>query len=118
MAADGSNVTRLTTDPGFDFYPAWSPDGSLIAFMSDRDGNNEVYVMSVWADGSDPVNLTNHPAGDGFPAWSPDGSLIAFESYRDGNSEVYVMGDDSNPFRVTESLSTEYAPDWRPEPEI
>ena len=45
--------------------PAWSPDGSQIAFMSNRDGNREIYVMDV--DGSNPVRLTNYGAGDHAP---------------------------------------------------
>ena len=47
MNADGSGATRLTSDPAVDFDPAWSPDGRRIAFVSDRDGNREIYVMVV-----------------------------------------------------------------------
>jgi TolB protein len=90
-AADGSNVTRLTFQPGVvDGMAAWSPDGTKIAFRSNRDGNFEIYVMN--ADGTGQTNLTNHPAqNDTFPNWSPDGTKIAFNSDRDGNLEVYVM---------------------------
>ncbi|MFQ5874860.1 MAG: TolB family protein, partial [Dehalococcoidia bacterium] len=52
-----------------DSRPAWSPDGTKIAFTSDRDGNWEIYVMD--ADGSNPRNLTNLPIGEYEPAWSP-----------------------------------------------
>ena len=55
-----------------------------IAFISDRDGNREIYVMN--ADGTGLVNLTNNPADDEGPVWSPDGSEILFESTRDGGS--------------------------------
>ena len=65
-----------------------------IAFISDRDGNFEIYVMD--ADGSNPTNLTNNPGRDSFPAWSPDGSKIAFGSDRDGNMEIYVMDIENN----------------------
>lgn len=51
--------------------PSWSPDGSKIVFMSDRDGNHEIYSMN--ADGSGQTRLTNSPGRDEFPAWSPDG---------------------------------------------
>jgi D-alanyl-D-alanine carboxypeptidase len=83
IRTDGSGLTRLTTDPATDGTPvAWSPDGSRIAFGSDRDGNAEIYVMS--ADGSNQVNVTNAPSGDFGASWSPDGSQIAFFSDRSG----------------------------------
>ena len=69
MNADGSSQVRLTNNQNDDLHPAWSPDGSHIAFTSYRDGNAEIYVMN--ADGSDQTNLTNNPGGDWQPAWSP-----------------------------------------------
>jgi dipeptidyl aminopeptidase/acylaminoacyl peptidase len=60
-----------------------------IAFMTSRDGNNEIYVMN--ADGSNQTRLTTNSVDDEFPAWSPDGAKIAFFSNRDGNYEIYVM---------------------------
>ena len=82
--ADGSNPVNLTNNPAYDGQPAWSPDGTRIAFTSDRDGRLGIYVMN--ADGSNPAHLTNNPASrDSDPAWSPDGKRIAFVSYRDGN---------------------------------
>jgi len=70
-----------------------------IAFMSDRDGNNEIYVMNT--DGSGQKNLTNYPAEDAEPAWSPDGTRIAFTSLRDGNFEIYVMNTDSSGQKIS-----------------
>ena len=88
-AADGSNQTRLTNNPGFDAFPKWSPDGSKIAF------HRQVVLFEIFmmnATGSNPVSLTNFGAStDVHPSWSPDGAKIAFTSTRDGNSEVYVM---------------------------
>ena len=81
-------------DPGFDRSPAWSPDGSRIAFESFRDRNHEIYVMN--ADGSDVIQLTDNRGFDRSPAWSPDGSRIAFDSDRDGNDEIYVMNADGS----------------------
>jgi len=69
MNADGSDVRRLTYSPGLDEGPAWSPDGTKIAFSSARDGQQEIYVMN--ADGSDPRRLTSNPARDESPDWQP-----------------------------------------------
>ena len=67
MRADGSSPRRLTRSRGGNFGPAWSPDGSLIAFNSQRDGNSEIYVMA--RDGSQARRLTRNPGADGFAAW-------------------------------------------------
>jgi Tol biopolymer transport system component len=69
MDADGSNPVNLTDNPADDYFPAWSPDGTRIAFVSYRDGNPEIYVMN--ADGSNPARLTDNPASDYSPSWSP-----------------------------------------------
>jgi TolB protein len=101
MNADGSGVKRLTgvasgsTRPPAataSYDPAWSPDGRKIAFMSNRAGNPEIYVMN--SDGTGVLRLTNNPAEDGQPAWSPDGRLIAFSSDRAAlgkGAHIYVM---------------------------
>src|SRR5688572_14695440 len=60
-----------------------------VVFVSNRDGNDEIY--SVNSDGTGLLRLTNHPARDGRPSWSPDGLHVAFTSERDGNREMYVM---------------------------
>ena len=113
MNADGSGQTRLASNSATDYQPAWSPNGSKIAFASDRDGNFEVYVMN--ADGSGQTRLTSNPADDFYPAWSPDGSRIAFTSERDGNGEVYVMNaDGSGLTKLTSNSAEDYYPDWGP----
>ena len=66
MNADGSSVTRLTTDPSHDWSPSWSPDGSMIAFESDRNGRVGIWVMD--ANGADVHQLVD--AGC-CPAWQP-----------------------------------------------
>ena len=76
MMADGSQPRNLTNNPtSYDSVPDWSPDGTKIAFCSDRngniaiDGNLEIYVMD--ADGDNPTNLTQNPVHDVVAAWSP-----------------------------------------------
>jgi len=64
---DGSNQINLTNSPAHNWDPTWSPDGKKIAFTSNRDGNQEIYVMDV--DESTQINSTNNPADDRCPAW-------------------------------------------------
>lgn len=113
-AANGTSRLRVTTQPGWDGDPAWSPDGKQIAFASERDGNREIYVMN--GDGSNPVRLTFTNFSDYRPAWSPDGSRIAFVSERDGNAEIYLMNaDGTNPVRLTDNPAFDGDPDWSPD---
>jgi TolB protein len=95
VKADGSRLRKLTPKVGEAYRdPAWSPDGRKIAFVSDRTGNSEVYVMN--ADGTGQRNLTRNPAFDADPTWSPDARKIAFASNRDGKYGVYVMNADGS----------------------
>jgi Tol biopolymer transport system component len=117
LNADGTGVTRLTNDPLRDAEPAWSPDGTKIAFTSNRDGNHEIYVLN--ADGTGVTRLTNDPLRDAEPAWSPDGTKIAFS--RSGYlgpeilvEQIYVMNADGS---GAKGLTTNgWGPSWRPQP--
>ena len=69
-------TANLTNDPQFkDSHPTWSPDDSQIAFVSNRDGNDEIYVIDLvlqpFASGINPVNISNHSSKDFEPTWSP-----------------------------------------------
>ena len=73
---ESGELANLTNNPEFkDSHPTWSPDDSQIAFVSNRDGNDEIYVMDVilepFASSANPINITNHPSKDFEPAWSP-----------------------------------------------
>lgn len=87
VRSDGTDLTRLTSEPGIDCRPRWSPDAQWILFSSNRTGNFALYVMR--ADGSGLDNLTENPALDDHGAWSPDGRAIAFVSMRDGGFDIY-----------------------------
>ena len=77
---DGSNVRRLTSDVGDESNPVFSPDGKLIAFNAQYEGNTDVYVIPV--DGGVPKRLTYHPGPDRVQAFSPDGKSVLFTSPR------------------------------------
>lgn len=84
-----------------------------IAFVSDRDGNPEIYVMN--ADGSNPTRLTENDGVDDMPAWSPDGAKIAFVSDREGNRDLFIMdADGSDVQRLTENAALDEMPAWSP----
>ncbi|MDQ3645729.1 MAG: protein kinase, partial [Actinomycetota bacterium] len=91
VSVEGGPVTNLTRNAGNDFGARWSPDGTRIAFTSDRGGfGEEIYVMRP--DGSRIERVTFEPGNDRDVAWAPGGAAIAFSSNRDGNSyDVYVM---------------------------
>jgi Tol biopolymer transport system component len=115
MDADGANVRRLTNDPGVDYDPAWSPNGTQIAFTSTRrGGNRDIWVMN--ADGSSPRLLLDDPHVEGNPSWSRDGR-IAFHSDRDGSSSQIwtINADGSRLERVTKTNATDVNPVWAPD---
>src|SRR2546430_195182 len=85
-----------------------------LAFTTNRDGNDEIYVVD--AAGTDVLNLSHNAANDDWPSWSPDGSKIAFHSDRDGNFEVYVMNTDGTGLvDLTNSTANEAFPAWSPD---
>lgn len=107
MNADGSNVQRLTREPGFDASPAWSPDGEHIVFRSTRESTDGIWLIA--SDGTGPRRLSNYGAR---PAWSPDGKKIAFM----GRGEIYVMdADGTNIQRLTHRPGPDSHPDWSPD---
>jgi Tol biopolymer transport system component len=78
ITADGKSVRQLTTDPSWDVSPDWSPDGTKISFLSDRDGFLNLYVMN--ADGSNVQQVTQYKEkGMSWTDWSPTGDEIAFD---------------------------------------
>lgn len=116
MDSQGASPTRLTDGQTSAMSPSWSPDGSRVAFVSDRDGNPDIWAIGL--DGSGLVNLTRHSAQDQWPAWSPDGQWIAFASVRDAPYwELYVMrSDGSDASRLTHwDSASDLSPTWSPD---
>ena len=113
VSVEGGPVTNLTRHAGDDFGARWSPDGTHIAFTSDRGGfGEEIYVMTP--DGSRLERVTFEPGNDRDVAWAPGGAVIAFSSDRDGNSyDIFVMNLSSGRVsRLTTGAAAETSPTW------
>lgn len=82
VSRNGGQARRLTSTPGVEGEPYFSPDGSKIAFTATVGGNTDVYVIS--ASGGDPKRLTYHPTIDNVRGWTPDGRRVLFSSVRTG----------------------------------
>ncbi|MEZ4727314.1 MAG: hypothetical protein R3E79_09295 [Caldilineaceae bacterium] len=114
MDADGANVQRLTTNPGRDEMPDWSPTGDKIVFSSSHDDGMEIYVIK--ADGSAQQRLTYLAGNDWFPTWSPDGQQIAWIRQGVNTGTLWLMNaDGSNQHQLTEALRYLSRPVWSPD---
>ena len=111
MDRNGRNRVRLSPKGQ---APAWSPDGTKIAFYSNLRnlGQEDIYVMN--ADGANIVRVTNHPRSDRLPAWSPDGRWIAFMSFRGQTGwDIYVVDANGGEARqVTTQPGHDMYPTW------
>lgn len=108
---------QLTNDVNASFSPAYSHDGTRIAFISNRNGDNDLFVMN--ADGTDERLITGNDnnADDREPAWSPDDEWIVVSSNREGLRAYRlwaVTPDGRNWTMITQTEGADRAPDWRP----
>ena len=85
-----TKLARITRDPARSEWPTWSPDGTLLAYASNRTGNSEIYVRR--SEGGQDVDITNDPAEDVQPAFSPDGATVAFVSTRSSDTGLIRIG--------------------------
>jgi dipeptidyl aminopeptidase/acylaminoacyl peptidase len=114
MDADGENLQRLTTDPGREAEPVWTPDGTRLVYTVTRQGAQpQLYYLRP--DGRPAQALTAEPGGNHSPAISIDGRSLAFVSTRDGNQEIYLMAvEGGTPRRVTRTGQRESQPHFLP----
>lgn len=104
--ADGGTPRRLTTSDGIDTNPRWSPDGTRVAFLSDRKerGKLQLYLLSLA--GGEAVRITDHAGGVADPAWSPDGTKLAFTGADTESDEDKKRKEERNDHKIADA-------DWR-----
>jgi Tol biopolymer transport system component len=114
---DGSHIVNITDDAAYDQEPAWSPDGSRIAFMRSYFIGEIIQIYVMKADGTAKTQLTHLPGISLSPSWSPDGSRIVFlyDEDLDGLAEIYTMAADGSDLRPVTSTGTNHiSPKWSP----
>lgn len=118
VSRSGGQARRLTSTPGAEADPHFSPDGAQIAFSSTVAGNTDVYVMP--ASGGDPKRLTWHPGIDVVRGWSPDGKRVIFASDRDSAPHAHyrlwsidLQGGMAEPLPMPRAYTGVYSPDGK-----
>jgi tricorn protease len=112
---EGGAATRLTSAPGIESDPFFSPDGSMVAFTGIYDGNYDVYVVP--AEGGVPKRLTAHPSPDMVTGWTPDGKDVVFSSSMLSNTDlprlftVHVTGGFPKPLPLPSGTMASFSPD-------
>jgi hypothetical protein len=123
MRTDGTELVNLTNNDADDLQPTWVSDqglfsnaGDRIAFTSNRDGNQEIYVMTV--DGDEQTNISNDDGEDFYPRATRSGNDIVFVSTRDGSQDVFVMdADGTDQLNVSNNPAQDAFPAWSPDAE-
>ena len=111
---NGRKIARLTTSGGIDVAPSYSPDGSKIAWVSERSGGAQIYVMGAGGGGAKRVTFSGSFNTD--PVWSPDGSRIAYVGRVGGRFDIFVVNaDGSGVVRITQSMGDNEDPSWSPD---
>lgn len=121
MNVDGLKTQDITTRPSEDLEPAWSPDGTRIAYVSDAGGSSRIvknlFVMN--SDGSNAYQLTRGLGSCHHPAWSPDGKTIAFSYEYNHQSEIDLIDVDGTNFKqLVSDLNMNTDPAWSPDDKL
>ncbi|MEX1071599.1 MAG: hypothetical protein WEC37_03140, partial [Anaerolineales bacterium] len=106
--------TRLTSGAWDDIHPALSPDGTQVAFVSNRGGQWDLFLLDLQT--GETSQLSDDAAYDGHPSWSSDGSWLAYEHLDGSNIEIYFRPLDNSidPVPVSANASVDHSPAWRP----
>jgi Tol biopolymer transport system component len=112
----GTGSARRTDNPAWDREPAYSPDGTKIAFQSDRSGNEDIWIINSTGT-PNPKQITSDAARDLDPNWHPDGNRIIFASNRGGGNEqiweVDSTGTEGNPQKISAASARHLEPAYR-----
>jgi TolB protein len=109
---------RLTCGAWQDITPSFSPDGTRLAFASNRDGQWDLYTLDLSS--GKTSRLTDTPAYEASPSWSPDGRWLAYEAYQEGdtaNLDIFILPLDGSqaPIQLTDDPAADFAPAWSPQ---
>lgn len=116
---NGGDPVLIEKGRGISNSPSFSPDGRRIAFMTDRIGHNEVYIID--ADGTNPIWITqiagdlNESSYRGEPDWSPDGVTVALQSRVAGNFQIMAVNMRDNVATLLTSEGENQSPSWAPD---
>ena len=111
MNPDGSNPRAITTKDDID--PTWSPDGSMIAFASNRQGQRQLFVAN--ANGKKVDKVTDLRQMGGRSSWSPDGTKLVFYRGPEGNRDIYVINIDGSGLKRLTNGGDNLGPSWSPD---
>ncbi len=122
IGVNGKGLKRVTTSSAIEVSPTWSPDGNFMAFVSDRTGRPQIYLLDLrqGAEGtSNPaVRLTYQGDYNTSPAWSPDGRKLAYTGRTGGQFDLYLIimeASDRPVKRITQTMANEENPSWSPD---
>ena len=109
-----ATTSTLVSGPGQEGRPAWSPDGTRIAFYSTRGGSLDVWMVDVTS--GELTRLTDDPADDWSASWSPDGSTIVFNSNREGRHRIFALDVESGDVRrISDGPNEDWGPAYSPD---